>query len=99
MTNVWDLIKQQLQLVLSEESFHNWFGRTTFSHIDRKTLHVWVPDRQTLLWLENEYAGQVRSLARELGIGVELVQYDIQKEESSYAKMLQVESDGRAGLN
>ena len=61
MTNPWDLIKQQLQLVLSAESFHNWFGRTYFSHIDRKTLHALVPDRQTLAWLENEYAEQVQA--------------------------------------
>jgi len=95
MTNPWDLIKQQLQLVLSAESFHNWFGRTSFSHIDRKTLHVLVPDRQTLLWLENEYSEQVRALARDLGVGVERVQYEIQKEESVLDAMSQVQSDPR----
>jgi len=37
MTNPWDLIKQQLQLVLSAENFNNWFGRTKFAFIDRRT--------------------------------------------------------------
>jgi chromosomal replication initiator protein len=99
MTNPWDLIKQQLQLVLSAESFHNWFGRTYFSHIDSKILHVLVPDRQTLLWLENEYVDQVQALARELGIGIEQVRYETQKEESNYATMLQMQSDPRASSN
>jgi chromosomal replication initiator protein len=99
MTNPWDLIKQQLQLVLSVESFHNWFGRTYFSHVDRKTLHVLVPDRQTLLWLESEYGDQVQSLIRNLGIGVELVHYEIQKEESVFATMLQVQPDVQTGSN
>jgi chromosomal replication initiator protein len=95
MTNAWDLIKQQLQLVLSAESFNNWFGRAFFSHIDRKTLCVLVPDRQTMAWLENEYADQVLGLARDLGIGIERVQYEIQKEESSFATMSQLQSDPR----
>jgi chromosomal replication initiator protein len=99
MTNPWDLIKQQLELALSAESFHNWFGRTHYSHIDRKTLHVVVPDRQTLLWLENEYSEQVQSLARDLGIGVDRVHYEIPKEESTFVKMLQQQTDPRTGSN
>ncbi len=99
MTNPWDLIKQQLQLVLSAESFNNWFGRTHFDHLDRRTLHVAVPDRQTILWLESEYSEQVHSLARNLGIGIERVAYQIQKEESSFASMLDPRLDVRASLN
>ncbi len=95
MTNPWDLIKQQLQLVLSAESFHNWFGRTHFSQVDRNTLHVEVPDRQTLLWLESEYSDLVQSVARDLGVGIEQVQYEIQKEESRFATMLQLQADPR----
>jgi chromosomal replication initiator protein len=84
MTNPWDLIKQQLQLVLSAESFNNWFGRTQFAHIDRRTLHVIVPDQQTLVWLENEYADQVITLARGLGIGIERVAYQAQKDGNGF---------------
>jgi chromosomal replication initiator protein len=99
MTNPWDLIKQQMQLVLSPESFHNWFSRTHFSHIERKTLHVDVPDRETLLWLENEYATQIQTMVRDLGMGLERVQYKIEKEMSSFAKMLELETDPRLGTN
>ena len=73
MTNPWDLIKQQLQLVLSAENFGNWFGRTQFGRIDRGTLYVIVPERQTMLWLESEYAEPIHSLARNLGMGIERV--------------------------
>jgi chromosomal replication initiator protein len=84
-TNPWDLVKQRLQLTLSAESFNNWFLRTQFGHIDRRTIHIQVPDRQTLLWLESEYAAEVTSLVRELGMGIERVAYDVQKEDSMFA--------------
>lgn len=92
MTNAWDLMKQQLQLVLSPESYHNWFSRTHFSHIDRRTLHVDVPDRETKTWLENEYSTQIQTLVRDLGMGLDRVQYKIGKEESSFTRMLDLET-------
>ncbi len=85
MTNPWDLVKQQLQLTLSAQSFHNWFGRTHFGHIDRRTMHILVPDHQTMLWLKSEYADQVNLLARDLGIGVEKIDYELEKEESTFS--------------
>jgi chromosomal replication initiator protein len=99
MTNPWDLIKRQLQLVLSAESFNNWFGRTQFAYIDRRTLHVTVPDRQTIQWLEAEYSDQVLSLARNLGTGIECVAYQILKEESSFTRMLDTQLDVRSLSN
>jgi chromosomal replication initiator protein len=96
MSNPWDLIKQQLQRVLSTENFGNWFGRTHFAFRDDRTLYISVPDRQTLLWLESEYTDQVLSIARHLGLGIEQVRYEIPKEESSFTKMLDTTSDVRA---
>ena len=88
MSDPWDVIKQQLQRVLSAENFGNWFGRTHFGYRDGHILHVTVPDRQTLLWLEGEYSDQVLALARNLKLGIEQVVYEIPKEESSFTKML-----------
>jgi chromosomal replication initiator protein len=58
---------------------------------------VLVPDRQTLLWLESEYADQVRSLARNLGLGIEQVSYQVQKEDSSVTTALDPRSELRNG--
>jgi len=99
MTNPWDLIKQQLQLVLSTESFSNWFGRTQFSHIDRKTLHVSVPDRQTLLWLESEYSDQVIAMARSLGIGIDRISYQTRKEETLFTTTVDERSEARVSVD
>jgi chromosomal replication initiator protein len=99
MTNPWNLIKQQLQLALSAENFNNWFGRTQFGHIDRQTLHVLVPDRQTRLWLESEYTDQVLSLARNLGTGIERVCYEILKEDTSFSTMLDTQLNMRASAH
>ena len=94
MNNSWDLVKQKLQTVLSAESYHNWFARTNLARIDRKTLYVLVPDRQTKLWLEAEYSDLITSLAGDLGIGVEQVYYQIQKEEN-LAMMPDIRLDAR----
>jgi chromosomal replication initiator protein len=82
MMNPWDLIKQQLEAVLSAESFQNWFARTHLSYVDGRTLYVTVPDRQTQLWLENEYADLVHSAAKSLDLGLERVTYHAKKEDS-----------------
>ena len=88
MTNPWDLVKQQLQLVLSSESYHNWFGRTSFLHLDHRTIHVSVPDRQTLLWLESEYSETVLKLVRDLGMGLEIVKYEVLRESPVFEQMV-----------
>ncbi len=74
--NPWDLVKKQLELKLSPESFQNWVSRTTFSHVDRETLIVSVPDEQTKTWMETEYCDEVLALARGLGIGNVVYQVD-----------------------
>ncbi len=99
MTNPWDLIKQRLELALSPESFNNWFGRTQFAYLDRQILHVTVPDRHTRLWLETEYSDQILSIARDLGMKIDRIAYEILKEESSFARMLDTQLDARASAN
>jgi chromosomal replication initiator protein len=98
MKNPWDLIKQQLQVVLSPENYNNWFARTAFSRIDRKTLFIKVPDRQTQSWLESEYMDQVELLAREQGNGIERVAYEPMKEDSTFTMTLDPRLDARAAL-
>jgi len=88
MTNPWDLVKQQLQLMLSSESYHNWFGRTSFLHLDHCTIHVSVPDRQTLLWLESEYSNTVLKLVGDLGMGLESVKYEVLRESPVFEQMV-----------
>src|SRR4051794_11985604 len=94
MTDPWDLIKKQLQAVLSAESFQNWFARTQLAYVDGRVVYVTVPERQTQLWLQNEYADLVQSAARSLGLGLERVAYRVQKEENS----VMVEVDPRSEL-
>ena len=94
MTDPWDLIKKQLQAVLSAESFQNWFARTQLAYVDGRVVYVTVPDRQTLVWLQNEYADLVQSASKSLGLGVERVAYRVHKEENS----VMVEVDPRSEL-
>jgi chromosomal replication initiator protein len=77
MTNPWDQVKSQLQAKLSSESFQNWVMRTEFARLEGNTLIVNVPDEATRKWMETEYANQVVSLARELRLGIERVDYEL----------------------
>ena len=74
--NPWELVKQKLERDISQESFHNWFGRTQFHSMDGSLLRVTVPDAQTKTWLENEYPDQILGVVRELGIPAKAIEYE-----------------------
>lgn len=71
----WDVIKEQLQKKLSAESFENWIRRTKFAGIEGKTMLVTAPDRQTAVFLADEYGGQINAMAAGLGLGVDRVEF------------------------
>src|SRR5215470_7043975 len=76
MVNSWEQILELLQGRISRESFENWFKGTTYLAVDGETLLVSVPDRETRILLETEYADTVRSAVRELGLPVRQVAYE-----------------------
>lgn len=96
MKNAWDVIKQELQQVLSGENFRNWFSRAHFSRVDGRTLHVQVPDRETQIWLESEYTDEILSVARKNQIEIDRVSYEVRKEESTLSTMLESRLDTKA---
>src|SRR5579863_4204408 len=73
--NPWDLVKKQLELKLSPQSFQNWVSRTSLWQIDGETLVVSVPDEQTKTWMETEYAHEVLGMVRGLSMGLQVVAY------------------------
>jgi chromosomal replication initiator protein len=86
--NLWDLVKQKLELLLSPESFQNWFSRTKLSRADGATLYVTAPDHQTRAWLETEYRDLVRAIARETCPGFIDVIYEVTESRDSSAAAL-----------
>src|SRR5689334_7447406 len=74
--NPWEQIKQQLEAVLSAESYRNWVSRTSFGHLDGGMLHVSVPDDENKAWIETEYANQVNAIIRKLNLPVHMVLYE-----------------------
>jgi chromosomal replication initiator protein len=73
--NAWDLVRDQLEKKLSEESFENWISRTRFLGIEDRTLVVHAPDLSTISILEEEYSHQINVLTRALGFGLESVAF------------------------
>src|SRR5690242_18833020 len=75
--NPWDQIKQQLEVILSAEGYHNWVSRSTFRQLAGGSLHVSVPNAESKAWLETEYANHVNAAIRKLGLPVQTVQYEL----------------------
>lgn len=73
--NFWDQICKYLQQRLSAENYGNWFQGTAFAGTDGDTLFVSVPDGETLVVLETEYAALVKTAIRDLGLPVSKVIY------------------------
>ena len=75
--NPWETIKQQLQEVVSPQSFREWINRTSFGKLDGGVLIVHVPTRETKTWLETEFGSQVESIIRRLQLPVQSVSYEL----------------------
>jgi chromosomal replication initiator protein len=75
--NTWDLIKRQLETKLSPDTFQNWVSKTEFSHIHDQTLCVAVPNEATRDWMDAEYGGLVKSMLRDMGLGLSSVVYEL----------------------
>jgi len=75
--NAWELVKQQLMLKLSADSFQNWFGRTEFRQMDGDTIWVSVPNEVTRDYVEQEYAHLVQAVIQELRLPIRRVHYDL----------------------
>ena len=71
--NAWEQILRQLQHRVSPESFHNWLEPAQFSHIEGKSLFVWVPNDSAKQWLETEYHNQILDTARQLAMDFQAV--------------------------
>src|SRR6266851_1988925 len=75
--NPWEQIKQQLQAILSPESFQSWVSRTTLAQLAGGLLRVSVPNVESKAWLETEFATHVLSIIRKLNLPVQSVLYEI----------------------
>jgi chromosomal replication initiator protein len=76
--NSWDRIRGYLQHNVSAESYDNWLKGAVYVRTEETTLFVSVPDRETCMWLEKEYAALVRAAIQELGLPIEHVCYEVQ---------------------
>jgi chromosomal replication initiator protein len=83
--NYWDQIRQFLQDKVSAESYENWLKNARFQGVEGTTLVVAVPDHETRMWLETEYATLVRTGIASLGLPVTVVQYTAHPERMALA--------------
>jgi len=92
--NYWDQIRRYLQVKVSRESYENWLKATSFQGMDGKTLLVSVPDRDTLGWLETEYASLVRDAIRDLGLPIVQIVYEMGPEKAAVPRQPAPDENG-----
>jgi chromosomal replication initiator protein len=73
--NPWNRIKEKLAGKISAQGYQNWVMRTHFDSLEGGVLRINVPDIVTKEWMEQEYAEDIRTAARELGLRVESIVY------------------------
>jgi chromosomal replication initiator protein len=74
--NPWEQIKQQLEATLSPDSFAHWVSHTSFGQLNGGVLRIWVPNIESKLWMETEYANQVGAIIRKLNLPIQAVLYE-----------------------
>ena len=56
---LWQRIKQHLQVELGEDVFTSWFGRMEFEAVDGSAVRLSVPTRFLRKWIQSHYADRV----------------------------------------
>ncbi len=75
--NLWEQIKKTLATKLNEATYENWFSRTSFLRLEGGVLWANVPDEITKEYMQQEYAGEVWSAIRDIGLPVSQVVYEL----------------------
>ena len=75
--NFWEQIKKSLATKVSGAAFENWISRTAFLRLEGGVLWASVPDEITKEYLQQEYAGEVWSAIRDIGLSVSQVVYEL----------------------
>ena len=81
--NYWDQIRNYLKSKVHAESYENWLRSARFQAMDGNILLVAVPDRETLDWLETEYAMLIARAIDELRLPVDRLVYVVAPERGS----------------
>jgi chromosomal replication initiator protein len=76
--NVWEYIKRRLESRISARAYQNWISRTSFAAQDGGRLFVSVPDQQTKLWMETEYAAEIRSALSSIDPVIRDIEYAVE---------------------
>ncbi len=74
-SNPWNQIKEKLAGKISAQAYQNWVVRTQFESLEAGHMRIAVPDSVTKEWMEQEYAEDIRTAARELGLRLDSIAY------------------------
>lgn len=73
--NPWEQIQTNLETVLDEYTYKNWFAQTTFDSFEDNILQVRVPNLFFVSWIKEYYHEDVLNMARNLFPELDAVTY------------------------
>jgi chromosomal replication initiator protein len=76
--DAWQEIKNYLAARLSPGAYQNWISGTSLHLFKEGELTVRVPDETTEAWIQQEYAGLIRTAIDELRLPIREVRYQVQ---------------------
>jgi len=97
--NPWDQIKQQLEAMLSVESYGTWVSQTRFGQLNDGVLRVLVPNAESKACMETAYSNQVGAIIHRLNLPIQVVLYEpakVVKESTIVADERELESQAPA---
>lgn len=75
-TNPWELAQHQLQEILDEHSYKNWFSQTTFKSYDKGCLVVGVPSQFFADWLRDHYMDAIQNCVGDLASDLREIRFE-----------------------
>jgi chromosomal replication initiator protein len=77
--NAWHEVLNYLKTKVNTQSYQTWLRPTRFSHADKETLVVQVPNREFQEWLQEHYGGMIQEALDRLHLGVREIRYVLQE--------------------
>lgn len=99
--NHWELIKEELETHLPNQTFLNWVQPTRGVLEQDGMIHVSVPDEQTRVMLQEDHAALLETAAAHLGFAAHSFHFEVDRNRSAavHGESAQSRNNGYSGSN
>lgn len=84
---LWQIVLNEMELVVSKANFITWFKNTTILNKDGGKIIISVPNSFTKEWLENKYSKQILKILRNHELDIKEIMFTVNTEQSKSRKI------------